>query len=157
MGVAQEMASLVGTVVATIIGGSVGLLTTGATPTGALFTDRAVDPGGTGSGSATGAVGAESLLYGQAATMAAARVGKLFGFDQVRVEPLTSGDAVSTARVTVGKRLSRRLFVTYSVDPTSTAQEILQAEYRVSDRLVLVLTQNGSESYSIDARWESRF
>jgi translocation and assembly module TamB len=89
--------------------------------------------------------------------MVGARVGKLFGFDQVRVEPLTSGDAVSSARVTVGKRLSRRLFVTYSLDPTSTAQEILQAEWRLSDQLVLVLTQNGNESFSVEARWESRF
>ncbi|MGH7338676.1 MAG: translocation/assembly module TamB domain-containing protein, partial [Myxococcota bacterium] len=99
----------------------------------------------------------ESLLYGQAASLVGARVGKLFGFDQVRVQPLTTGDTVSAARVTVGKRLSRKLFVTYSIDPTSTAQDILQAEYRVSERLVLVLTQNGNESFSVDARWESRF
>ena len=25
------------------------------------------------------------------------------------------------------------------------------------DQLVLVLTQNGNESYSVDAKWESRF
>jgi translocation and assembly module TamB len=134
-----------------------GLLTTGSAPSGALFSDRGVGAGSAGDAAATGSVGAESLLYGQAASLVGARVGKLFGFDQVRVEPLTSGDAVSSARVTVGKRLSRRLFVTYSLDPTSTAQEILQAEWRVSDQLVLVLTQNGNESFSVDARWESRF
>ncbi len=75
----------------------------------------------------------------------------------MRVEPLTSGDVVSAARVTVGKRLSRQIFVTYSYDPSSTAQQILQVEWRLSDQLVLVMTQNGNESYSVDARWESRF
>ena len=113
-----------------------------------------IAPGPSAEGSS---VAAESLLYGQAASLLTARVGRLFGFDQLRIEPLTSGDSVSTARVTVGKRLSRKLYVTYSVDPASTAQQILQAEWRLSDHLVLVLTQNGNESYAVDARWESRF
>ncbi len=129
-----------------------GLLTTGAAVDSSTF--------GTLTSSQLGSqssVGAEALLYGQAASLVGARVGKLFGFDQVRVEPLTTGDTVSAARVTVGKRLSRKVFVTYSYDPSSTAQQILQVEWRLSDQLVLVMTQNGNESYSVDARWESRF
>ena len=128
---------------------------------GLLTTGRAAEPS-LASGSAAGAdaqrsAAAEALLYGQAASLVGQRVGTLFGFDQVRVEPLTSGDVVSAARVTVGKRLSRKLFVTYSYDPSSTAQQILQVEWRLSDQLVLVMTQNGNESYSVDARWESSF
>lgn len=129
-----------------------GLLATGAPVSGPAFSEIAPDPAGE-----QRSVAAEALLYGQAASLLTARVGRLFGFDRVRVEPLTSGDTVSAARVTVGKRLSRQLYVTYSLDPSSTAQQILQAEWRLSDRLVLVLTQNGDESYAVDARWESRF
>lgn len=100
---------------------------------------------------------AERLLYGQASALISSRVGQLFGFDKLRIDPLTTGDTLSAARVTVGKRISRQLYVTYSVDPSSTAQQILQVEWRLTDRLVLVLTQNGNESYSVDARWESGF
>ena len=107
-------------------------------------------------GSAPG-MAAETLLYGQAASLVSARVGKLFGIDRLKVDPLASGDTISAARVTVGKRLSSRVYLTYSVDPSSTAQQVLQVEWKVSDDLTLVLTQNGDESYAVDARWEKRF
>ncbi|MEO8196695.1 MAG: translocation/assembly module TamB domain-containing protein [Thermoanaerobaculia bacterium] len=100
---------------------------------------------------------AETLLYGQAASLVSARVGKLFGIDRLKVDPLASGDTISAARVTIGKRLSSRVYLTYSVDPSSTAQQVLQVEWKVSDDLTLVLTQNGDESYAVDARWEKRF
>ncbi len=106
---------------------------------------------------ATSSQAAEQVLYGQASSLLTERVSRLFGFDKLRVDPLTTGDAISSARVTVGKRISSNLYVTYSVDPSSTAQQILQVEWRLTDRMVLVLTQNGNESYSVDARWESGF
>ena len=109
------------------------------------------------SSSAQGAapgMAAETLLYGQAASLVSARVGKLFGIDRLKVDPLAGGDNLSAARVTVGKRLSSRVYLTYSVDPSSTAQQVLQVEWKVSDDLTLVLTQNGDESYAVDARWE---
>lgn len=107
-------------------------------------------------GSAPG-MAAETLLYGQAASLVSARVGKLFGIDRLKVDPLAGTDSISSARVTVGKRLSSRVYLTYSVDPSSTAQQVLQVEWKVSDDLTLVLTQNGDESYAVDARWERRF
>lgn len=129
-----------------------GLIATGAPVERAAFSEVAPAADTTADSGA-----AEALLYGQAASLLTARVGKLFGFDRLQVKPLTSGDTVSTAAITVGKRLSSRLYVTYSLDPSSTAQQVLQAEWRLSDNLVLVLTQNGNESYAVDARWESRF
>lgn len=102
---------------------------------------------------------AASFLYGQAATAIGERVSNLFGLDKFRVDPLlgTSGDNLSAARVTVGKRLSRRLSVTYSVDPSSTESQRLQVEWRLGEGLVLVLTQNGDNTYSADARWDTSF
>ncbi len=125
------------------------LLATG-TPSGLA------DFGSSPSGAAPG-LAAETLLYGQAASLVSARVGKLFGIDRLKVDPLAGGDTLSAARVTVGKRLSSRVYLTYSVDPSSTAQQVLQVEWKVSDDLTLVLTQNGDESYAVDARWEKRF
>lgn len=102
---------------------------------------------------------AASFLYGQAASAIGERVSNLFGLDKFRVDPLlgTSGDNLSAARVTVGKRLSRRLSVTYSVDPSSTESQRLQVEWRLGEGLVLVLTQNGDNTYSADARWDTSF
>ncbi len=101
---------------------------------------------------------AATFLYGQAASVIGQRVNSLFGFDKFRIDPLTgSGDQLSKARVTVGKRLSKDVFVTFSTDPSSTEDQRLRLEWQVSPGLALVLTQNGDDSYSADARWESSF
>ena len=126
------------------------LLATGSTAGDSGF-------GGLAGDSGSSALAAESLLYGQAATLIGARVGTLFGIDRLKIDPLTTGETVSSARVTVGKRLSRQVFLTYSVDPSSTAQQILEVEWKVAENLTLVLTQNGDGSYALDARWGRRF
>lgn len=111
--------------------------------------------GGEGSTS----LSAASFLYGQAASAIGERVSNLFGLDKFRVDPLVggTGDTLSAARVTVGKRLSRRLSLTYSVDPSTTESQRLQVEWRLTDGVVLVLTQNGDSTYSADARWDVTF
>ncbi|MEM6456953.1 MAG: translocation/assembly module TamB domain-containing protein [Acidobacteriota bacterium] len=101
---------------------------------------------------------AAGFLYGQAASIVGDRVNALFGLDTFRIDPLVDGgDAVAKARITVGKRLSRDLTVTYSADPSSTDSQRLQVEWRLRGGLVLVLTQNGDNTYVADARWEQRF
>ena len=101
---------------------------------------------------------AASFLYGQAASVIGERVSNLFGFDKFRIDPLTgSGDNLSKARVTVGKRLSKDVFVSYSADPSSTEEQRLQIEWQIGRSLVLVLTQNGDNTYEADARWETSF
>ena len=101
---------------------------------------------------------AAGFLYGQAASAIGDRVNSLFGFDKFRIDPLTgSGDNLSRAQLTVGKRLSKDLFVTYSVDPSSSDNQKIRVEWQLTDSLVLVLTQNGDDTFSADARWESTF
>ncbi len=105
-----------------------------------------------------GRLNAQAFLYGQAATAITERVNTLFGFDKFRVDPLSDGsDTVSSVRVTVGKRLSKDLFVTYSRDPSTTEQDILEAEWQINSQLVLVFTQNGDGTFSVDALWDRRF
>ncbi|HEV8630288.1 MAG TPA: translocation/assembly module TamB domain-containing protein [Thermoanaerobaculia bacterium] len=100
---------------------------------------------------------AEGLLLGQAASLLTQRVGNLFGFDAFRIEPLSrSGESVSSARLTVGKRISRSVYLTYSYDPSSTGGQRLQVEWRVSRGLSVLLTQE-QDSYAVDVLWEHRF
>ena len=90
--------------------------------------------------------------------MVTERVNQLFGFDQLRVNPIAgSGTSGTSVAFTVGKQLSRDLYVTYSRDPTSSLDYVLQAEWTVTSGVTLVLTQNGNDSYAVDVRWEHRF
>jgi translocation and assembly module TamB len=101
---------------------------------------------------------AETFLYGEAASALTDRVNTLFGFDKFRIDPLSEGgEAVSSVRFTVGKRLSKDWFVTYSRDPSTTEGDILEAEWQVSRQLLLVFTQNGDGSFSVDALWDRQF
>jgi len=100
---------------------------------------------------------AEGLLLGQAASAITQRVGSLFGFDAFRIEPLSrSGESVSSARVTVGKRISRRVYLTYSYDPSSTGGQRFQVQWQVGRGLSVLLTQE-QDSYAVDVLWEHRF
>jgi translocation and assembly module TamB len=127
------------------------LLTTGQT----LGEGGQLDPGAPGAG---GQGGAQTFLYGQAASVVTERVNRLFGFDQLRVNPIAgSGTSGTSVAFTVGKQLSRDLYVTYSRDPTSSLDYVLQAEWRAGRGVTLVLTQNGNRSYTVDLRWEKRF
>ncbi len=101
---------------------------------------------------------ARQFLYGQAASALTKRVGTLFGFDRFRIDPLTSaGQPISGVGFTVGKRLSKEVFVTYSYDPTSNRQSIVQVEWQLRKNVTLVFTQVGDGTYTVDAQWVRRF
>lgn len=122
------------------------LLATGSAPTGGSGLPVAGGQEGQDGGAAT-------LLYGQAASLVTERVNTLFGFDRFRVNPGIGG-AVGFA---VGKRLSRDFYVTVSNDPVNDLDYVVQAEWRVSDLVTLVLTQRGEEAFAVDLRWEKQF
>jgi hypothetical protein len=101
---------------------------------------------------------ARQFLYGQAATAISQRVGTIFRFDRFRIDPVVeAGQPVSGIGVTVGKRLSRDVFVTYSTEPNTNRQYIVQVEWRLRQNVILVLTQAGDGSYAIDAQLQRRF
>lgn len=109
----------------------------------------------------TGLTGAEAFLYGQAASAIGARVKTLFGFDRFRIDPTAAtGGSVDTARLLLGKQISRDLYVTYQTGLSSRDQSLVQAEWRVSPGLVVVLSAAGqgnlSEQLAVDLRWERR-
>jgi len=101
---------------------------------------------------------ARQFLYGQAASAISQRVGNIFRFDRFRIDPIVeAGQPVSGIGVTVGKRLSKDVFVTYSTEPSTNRQYIVQVEWRVRKNVTLVLTQAGDGSYAIDTQWQRRF
>jgi translocation and assembly module TamB len=93
---------------------------------------------------------------------------KLFGLTRFEINPIISGRGGSTpaARLTLGRRISKEVTVTYSTNVTSDPNQILALEYRVSDRLSFVAqyeqgstkrltTQNNNFSFEI--RFRKRF
>jgi uncharacterized protein involved in outer membrane biogenesis len=102
---------------------------------------------------------AESFLYGQAASAVTQRVGTLFGFDRFRVDPLAAegGQAIAGVGFTVGKRLSKDVFVTYTTNPSTSQQYLVQLEWRVASNFTVLLSQTGKGGYALDVQWENRF
>ncbi|HEX9668417.1 MAG TPA: translocation/assembly module TamB domain-containing protein [Thermoanaerobaculia bacterium] len=109
---------------------------------------------------AEGGAGARGFLYGQAASVVSKRVSSLFGFDRFRIDPLASTETgtIGGVRLTVGKRISKDLFVTYSSNPAASEEYLLRIEWQVGENVVLVLTRDGKEeTFAVDAQWEKRF
>lgn len=106
-------------------------------------------------------VRAQSFLAGQAASLVSRRVNSLFGFDRFRIDPQANtetGSAVGGVRLTVGKRISRDLFVTYTTNPASSEEYLVRLEWQVARNVVLVMTRNGrDETWAVDAEWEKRY
>ncbi len=129
-----------------------------------LATGRELDPGASEIGLATstttpapGQSFAAEFLASQAASAVSKRVQNLFGFDRFRIDPLAGGSgSISNVQLTVGKRLSKKLFVTYTTTPSASETTVLQAEWQVGKNVVVLFTSNGSDRYSVDVQWEKR-
>jgi translocation and assembly module TamB len=65
---------------------------------------------------------------------------KLFGLTRFEINPVIGGPTGSTpaARLTLGRRISKEVTITYSTNVASDPNQILALEYRVSDRLSFV-------------------
>jgi translocation and assembly module TamB len=87
-------------------------------------------------------VGAATSLLTDALINAPAQraTSKLFGLTRFEISPMIGGTAGSTpaARLTLGRRISKEVTVTYSTNVTTDPNQILAIEYRVSDRLSFV-------------------
>jgi hypothetical protein len=62
------------------------------------------------------------------------------------------------ARLTIGKRLSDRAYLTYSRSLSSTARDqIILLEYDRSDRFSWILSRNEDGTYAVDVRVRRTF
>jgi hypothetical protein len=86
-------------------------------------------------------------------------VQQTFGVDQFQLTPtLIDPNSASTrlepgARLTIGQRLSDRVYLTYSRSlSSSTRNQIILLEYDQTDRLSWVFSRNEDRTYAIDVR-----
>ena len=91
-------------------------------------------------------------------------VEQTFGLDTFQITPLVvdpyqqSSRFNPSARLTIGKRISDRVYLTYSRSLSySNRDQIVMVEYDQSDRLSWVLTRNEDETYALDVRVRHAF
>ena len=91
-------------------------------------------------------------------------VEQTFGVDTFQLTPsLVDPNAQSSrldpaARVTIGKRLSDRIYLTYSRSlSSSTRDQIILLEYDQTDRLSWILSRNEDRTYALDVRVRHAF
>jgi autotransporter translocation and assembly factor TamB len=91
-------------------------------------------------------------------------VERTLNVDTFTVTPLLSAEAtlqqLPTARITVGKKISNRVFLTYSrsLDTTTSIDyDLLLLEYAQSERVSWVLSRNQDGTFALDFRVRYRF
>jgi translocation and assembly module TamB len=101
-------------------------------------------------------VGAATSLLTDALINAPAQraTSRLFGLTTFEINPVIGGTTGSTpaARLTLGRRISKEVTVTYSTNVTSDPNQILALEYRVSDRLSFVAQYEQASTRQLTTR-----
>jgi hypothetical protein len=62
-----------------------------------------------------------------------------------------------SARITIGQRISDRIYLTYARSLSSTRDEIILLEFDQSDSLAWVLSQNEDRTYTLEFRKRHTF
>jgi autotransporter translocation and assembly factor TamB len=102
--------------------------------------------------------GTASLLSFQLYEEAQRRAEKLFGIDRFRIDPFVLGSSAEmTARLTVGKKISRNFFILYSTNLSSQREEITRIEWELTRDLSIVGTKDEEGRISIDVKIHKRF
>lgn len=99
-----------------------------------------------------------SLLSFQLSEEAQKRAEKLFSIDRFRIDPFILGSSAEmTARLTLGKKVSRNFFILYSTNLTTQKEEITRLEWELTNDFSIVGTRDEKGRYSIDVKIHKRF
>jgi hypothetical protein len=100
-----------------------------------------------------------SLLSFTLTEQAQKRAEKLFSLDRFRIDPFLMGSSAEmTARLTMGKKISKNFFIYYSTNLTrGSAQEIIRLEWDFRNELSFVGTRNEIGRLSFDVKIRRRF
>ncbi len=99
-----------------------------------------------------------ALLGGALNATVSSRVSKLFGGGSVKIDPAFVGTlGNSSARITVQQQLSRQLAVTFATNVNSSAQQLIQLTYAVSENQSIVATRDETGVFSIVYKLRKRY
>ena len=99
-----------------------------------------------------------SLLGGALNATVSSRVSKLFGGSSVKIDPSYVGTlGNSSARITVQQQISRQLTLTFATNVNSSAQQLIQVQYDLSQNASLVAARDESGVFSIVYKIRRRY
>jgi hypothetical protein len=99
-----------------------------------------------------------SLLSFQLSEQAKKSAEGLFSIDRFRIDPYTIGASSSvTARLTVGKKISKRVFMLYSTNLTAQREDIVRLEWELTNDISIVGTRDEEGRVSLDVKIHKRF
>ena len=99
-----------------------------------------------------------SLLGGALNATVSSRVSKLLGGSSVKIDPSYVGSlGNSSARITVQQQLSRQLTLTFATNVNSSAQQLIQVQYDLSQNASLVAARDESGVFSIVYKIRHRY
>ena len=126
--------------------------------------------GGAGASRRSQAAAAAGARRPAAASPISSEVGRVveqtFGVDTFQITPslidpvAQSSRIVPGARLTIGKRISNRVYLTFSQSlsaSSTTRDQIMLLEYDQSERLSWILSRNEDRTYSLDVRVRHAF
>lgn len=102
--------------------------------------------------------GTASLLSFTLSEDAKRRAQRIFAVDQFRIDPFVMGSSSEvTARLTVGKRISRNFFILYATNLSTERRDIVRIELEISRDLSLVGIRDEDGRLSFDVKIHKRF
>lgn len=101
---------------------------------------------------------ADALLGGALNATLSNRIQKLFGGGSVRIDPtFVSGVGNATARITVTEPVSKQATLTYATNVNSTAEQLIQAEWRMTPNFSVLAVRDESGVFSLIFRLHRRY
>ncbi len=103
-------------------------------------------------------VGVASLLTERLSQEVGKRAERLFGLDRFSVNPFLVGQfANPTARVSLGKQITRELAVNYSTNLNSTTEAIILIEYTPEGPMSWILSRDEEGDIGVDVKFRKSF
>lgn len=99
---------------------------------------------------------ARELIAGLATDAAASRTKEFLRLDRLQIDPVFIGSTFDAPRLTVAKRLSNDLTVTYSYKASTDQEQVLLVEYQISPNAFLQLLRDENGVYSAEVKIRQR-
>jgi translocation and assembly module TamB len=101
---------------------------------------------------------ADTILGGALNATLSSRINKLFGGGSVKIDPnFVSGTGNSTARITVQQQIGKKTTVTYATNVNSTAQQLIQGQYNLTENLSVLAVRDESGVFSFEIKLHRRY
>ncbi|MBX7220420.1 MAG: translocation/assembly module TamB [Blastocatellia bacterium] len=106
----------------------------------------------------TGVSAASSILAELLSERVEERTNRLFGLNRFQIDPLLVGRGNDpTARLTIGRRITKDLSVTYSTNVATAQEQVILVEYRLTNNVSVVGIRDQKGNLGFDVRYTKRF